>query len=73
MNKVDPSVYGDTSDPHRSSGVVKCCGCVSKIPTSCALTRITKHTLVEILGNIWPIDIRHVPQRPNYTAKAAKL
>jgi hypothetical protein len=70
MNKVDPSVYGDTPPPHRSSRMIKCRSRVSKIPTS---SLFTKHVPIEILGNIWPINIRHGPQRPNYTAKAAEL
>jgi hypothetical protein len=50
--------------------MIKCRSRVSKIPTS---SLFTKHVPIEILGNIWPINIRHGPQRPNYTAKAAEL
>jgi hypothetical protein len=70
VNKIDPSVDGDTPLPHLPSRVIERNGRISKIPHT---PRFTKHISVEILGNIWSIHICHCPQCANYTAKTAEL
>jgi hypothetical protein len=70
VNEINPSIRGYTPLPHFSSSVIERHSRIPEIPGS---TRFTKHVPIKIIRNIWPIDIRHRPQRPNHTPKATKL